>query len=94
MKPVRIPRRIDEPPYLLMWPIDEILPILMGLAVGIFIGSVFWTLLLGWLISKAYKKKKESNPDGFFFHIFYWYTGLSFNKLRTMINPFIKRLFP
>lgn len=30
MKPVKIPRRVDEPPHLLLWSADELAPMLLG----------------------------------------------------------------
>lgn len=94
MKPTRIPRRIDEPPHLLMWPLDEVLPIFVGIAIGLFIGSMFYTLIIGFIIAKLYKAKKDKTPDGFFFHFFFWWTSVGSGKAKTMINPFIRRLFP
>lgn len=39
MKPVKIPRRVDEPPHLLLWSADELAPMLLGLTIGVIIGK-------------------------------------------------------
>ena len=90
---VTIPRYIDDPPHLLMWQLDEMMPILLGVIVGIIIGKPTYTILAGMVVTKFYKQIKNSRPDGFFYHYIHWYTGLG-SKSRTMVNPFIRRFFP
>ena len=90
---VTIPRYIDDPPHLLMWQLDEMLPVLIGIVIGMIIGSPTYTIIAGIVVGRFYKKIKNSRPDGFFYHYVYWYTGIG-GKGRSMINPFIRRLFP
>ncbi len=94
MSQVIIPKRIDEPPHLLLWRMDEIAPFMVGLVVGILIQQLFLCLVCGVAVSKVYIKIRDSHPDGFFMHWITWNTGITVKKCRTIINPFIKRLFP
>lgn len=94
MKPVRIPRRIDEPPHFLMWSADEIAPMLLGLTVGVFIGQVFICLIVGVLVTNFYKKFRDNHPDGFILHLIYWHGFTKQKKNGSMKNPFIRRYLP
>ncbi|ALE65099.1 conjugative transfer protein TraL (plasmid) [Salmonella enterica subsp. enterica serovar Typhimurium] len=49
MKPVKIPRRVDEPPHLLLWSADELAPMLLGLTIGVIIGKALICFLGGYL---------------------------------------------
>jgi len=93
MKPVRIPRRIDEPPHLLLWSADELLPILVALVFGVVIGKAFLFCFIGFLIKGQYQKYRDNHPDGFMLHILYGKGFLPF-KSNTFVNVFIKRFFP
>jgi hypothetical protein len=46
-EPTKIPAHIDEPPYLLFWRIDEVLPIGVGLVAGILLAQLTICLGLG-----------------------------------------------
>lgn len=92
MKPIRIPPRIDEPPHILLWSVDELAPMLLGLSFGILIGQALICFLIGFCITSAYRKFRDNHPDGYLLHLLY-YAG--FLPLKgKMINPYIKRLFP
>lgn len=51
MKPVKIPRRVDEPPHLLLWSADELAPMLLGLTIGVIIGKALICFLGGLLVT-------------------------------------------
>jgi len=93
MKPVQIPRRIDEPPHLLLWSADELAPMLIGLVVGLVLGEALICTVIGLLVTNLYRKFRDSTPDGYLLHMIYW-TGLLTTKARSMVNPFIRRFFP
>ena len=93
MKPVSIPRRIDEPPHLLIWSADELGPMLIGLVFGVIIGEAMICLILGLLVTNLYRRFRDNHPDGYIFHLIYW-LGLLSPKSRVMVNPYIRRFFP
>ena len=93
MKPIRIPRRIDEPPHLLLWSADELAPMLLGLTIGMMIGKAFICFFVGFVISHFYKRFKDNYPDGYLLHLLYW-GGLLMKKTPSLKNPYIKRFLP
>jgi len=93
MEPVHIPRRVDEYPHLLFWPMDEaLLP-----TTGIFIGvttNFFWpSIIIGLLAAYYYGKYKKGKPEQYIIHVLY-NVGIKVSKSKTFINPRIRRLFP
>lgn len=93
MKPIRIPRRVDEPPHILLWSSDELAPMLLGLVVGVFIGKAFICFVAGLTITSLYKRFRDNHPDGHLLHIFYW-AGFLFTNAKSMKNPFVRRYIP
>lgn len=93
MEPVKIPRRVDEPPHLLLWSADELSPILIGLVVGVMIGKAFICCVVGLIVTNFYRKFRDNHPDGHLLHLLYW-AGLPITKSRLFKNPFIRRFFP
>lgn len=93
MQPVRIPRRIDEPPHMLLWSADEVAPILVGLFFGVMLEQLMISLLAGLVISHFYKKFRDNHSDGFLLHMIYW-AGIFFTKAKSLKNPFCRRYIP
>tara|TARA_B100000446_G_scaffold184352_1_gene206169 strand:- start:49564 stop:49857 length:294 start_codon:yes stop_codon:yes gene_type:complete len=93
VQPIKIPGRVDDPPHMLLWSADELAPMLLGLTFGIFIGKALICTIAGFLVTSAYRKFRDNSPDGYFLHMLYA-AGFIPPKGRSMINPFIKRLFP
>lgn len=89
MRPLFMPRHLDEPMTVFLWPADEIIPVLACLAVGILINQKLICLIIGIIAMKFFRKMKEGNPDGYMLHALYW-SGLMTGKARTMPNPFIR----
>lgn len=93
MQPVEIPRRVDEPPHLLLWSMDEIAPLLIGLVAGVMLDKLLICMVSGIVLMKVYMKFRDNNPDGFMLHVIYW-SGIPSLKSKLFINPFIRRLLP
>lgn len=93
MKQTIIPQRIDEPPHILMWQLDELLPMLLGLVIGIFIGQALICSVLGYTVTHQYRKFRDNHPNGHLVHMLYYNGFLSF-KGKTMVNTFVKKYFP
>lgn len=93
MEPVQIPTRCDEPVHILFWRLDELLPVFIGMCIGLIIGQVMLCMGAGFVVTHFFKKYVDQHPDGFLFHIVYWW-GFTRKKARLMINPYIRTLLP
>lgn len=92
MKPVPIPRHVDEPVQILLWSADEVLPLLILLGIGIAVGRVFSLLVIGLLVTKIWVRYKNSKPEGYIFHKLFWY-GVVSGRGRCK-NGFVREYLP
>jgi conjugal transfer pilus assembly protein TraL len=90
--PVEIPRHVDDPPTLLLWRIDDLVPVVVVvmLVLGILADQLLVFLLLGIVLVRLYGRFRDSRPDGYALHWASW-VGL---RGRTTPNPFIRRWLP
>src|SRR5699024_11097638 len=72
MEPVAIPRRIDDPPHILLWSADEILPMMFGLVIGIIFKQALLCFLIGFAVTNLYKRFRDDHADGVLLHMLYW----------------------
>jgi conjugal transfer pilus assembly protein TraL len=93
MEQVKIPKRVDDAPNFLLWQVDELAPMIIGLLIGMFMDQALLMFLLGAMVTKYYRKFRDSKPDGHLYHTLYWY-GVVPLKASCMKNPYIKRYFP
>lgn len=93
MKPVKLPRRVDEPPHLLLWSADEIVPMILGLTIGMMIGQALMLFLAGLLITNLYRRFRDNHPDGYLLHMLYRW-GVPVTRASSFKNPFIRKYFP
>ena len=89
MQALYMPRHLDEPMTVLMWPADEVIPVIAALSVGVLIEQKLICVIIGMVAMRFFRKMKEGNPDGYLLHALYW-SGLIKGKARTMPNPFIR----
>ncbi|MGM8936621.1 type IV conjugative transfer system protein TraL [Pseudomonas neustonica] len=88
-EPVRIPDRIDEPPNVLFWRLDEALPIGIGLVAGILLAQLTICLLCGIVLARFYRRFCDNKPDGYLLHAVYWNLGaIGIHNTRTMPNSY------
>lgn len=83
-KPIEIPRRIGEPPHVLLWSADEFLPIFIGLAFGMPFRQAFIGTLVGFAISRLYSRYRDNRPDGYPLHLARKYGLFTASKSRSM----------
>jgi conjugal transfer pilus assembly protein TraL len=93
VKPVKLPRRVDEPLHLLLWSADEIVPMLLGLTIGIMIGQALICFLAGLLVTNLYRRFRDNHPDGYLLHMIYGW-GVPITRASSFKNPFIRKYFP
>jgi conjugal transfer pilus assembly protein TraL len=94
MKPLKMPRTLDEQMYVLFWTADELLPGLFIFIVGVLIAQKLICLVIALVITKLFRKMKEGNPDGFLLHAGYWYGLISGGRTFSMPNSFIREFVP
>jgi conjugal transfer pilus assembly protein TraL len=82
-EPVKIPRGLDAPPQLLLWQLDELSPVLVGMIVGIATERLIVCLFIGLLMVRFYKKLRDGRPDGFPIHFVYWIGLLPVSDKKT-----------
>lgn len=93
MQNIEIPRYIDDAPHFFLWQLDEIAPILLGLVIGMVVGSPMLFAFAGMFVTKFYAKFRDSKPEGFPLHFLYW-NGLYPVKSKLAKNPFVRKYFP
>lgn len=90
---IYMPNHVDDPYQILIWEIDEGLPIAIAACVGVLLDQMMWCLVAGFLMVYAYRRVKDGNPDGAAFHWLYW-VGLYPTRARTVPNPFARQHTP
>ena len=93
MQPVEIPQRVDDPVHLLLWSLDEMAPIILGLVGGIAVNQAMFGVVIGMVVSNFYRRYRDNHPDGYLLHMTYR-AGFNFSRAPTMVNPFIRRFLP
>ena len=93
MKDLEFPRYIDDPPTLLIWRLDDLMPLVLALVAGILADQLLLFLLVGGGLSHGYRKFRDRAPDGYAIHLLYWW-GLIPWVARTIANPFERRYLP
>lgn len=66
---INIPDLIDEQPHFLIWQLDEVVPVLIGLIAGIIIGSPLLGIAAGLVGKHYYTKHRDGKPRGYFKHL-------------------------
>lgn len=82
-----LPRTVDDPPQLMLWSADELIPMLTCIGLGILIDHFFTLLVSGVVLWRVLRRYKDSRPDGYMLHAVYW-TGLVLSRSRVLPNPF------
>ena len=93
MKAIELPVRADDSIHILAWSADEILPIGIGLVVGMVVEQALILTLIGMAVSRLYSRFCDVRTRGFIEHRANYY-GLGFYRSRSMTNPFIRFFYP
>lgn len=89
----RMPRSIDEPDQILLWSIDELLPVGILFGLGIVMHQLIGAIVMIVIFLKVYRRFRDGRPNGYLTHLAYWY-GLAGPQTATVRNPFIRRFLP
>jgi conjugal transfer pilus assembly protein TraL len=93
METLDFPHHIDEPPTLLIWRMDDLMPIVLALVGGILTDHLAISLIIGALLAHGYRKFRDRQADGYALHLLYW-LGLMPLAAPTIPNPFARRWAP
>lgn len=93
MQQVKIPQYVDEPVHVLIWSVDEVAPIALGLFAGLIAGSPGAFVLGGIALSFVYRKFRDISSDGLALHFLYWH-GLVLTETRTAPNSHSRIYLP
>nr|WP_083848865.1 type IV conjugative transfer system protein TraL [Pseudomonas luteola] len=93
MKAITIPTRCDDPLHVLIWSLDELVPIGVGLLFGMAIGKALLCGAIGYAVTFLYQKYKDGHADGYLIHIAYWMGAIP-STSKTLLNPFARRVLP
>lgn len=95
MERVSLPRHVDAPQRFLLWTVDQAIPFLLIVGLGIFLNMLMLSIIIGIALSYYFNRYKESRSDGYIKHMFWWYGMASTGgKVRSVVNPFVRRIFP
>ena len=87
----KIPRTIDEPPYVMIWRMDDAFVPLFGLVGGMLLDELPLFLGVGLVASFFYRKYREGRPDLYVVHALYW-AGFLPDRGHALINPYVREV--
>lgn len=90
MKPLFMPRNLDDQFMVFFWSADELLPGFAVFIAGVLMNQKLICLAIAVVVTKLFRKLKEGNPDGFLLHALYWIGLVGSRRATTLPNPFIR----
>ena len=93
MQTIPFPETVDEPPYVLLWRIDDVgLPVLF-LCVGMLLKHAFVFWLAGVVLMYFYRRYRTGRPEFHVLHMLYWF-GVYPARGAAFVNPYIRDFRP
>lgn len=87
---VRIPRYVDSQMQILFWEIDEVVPVVALMGVGIMTDTMVYMFFVMFIVWKLFGKFKNRNLDGILMHMAYA-NGIS--NLNKRFPPGVERFY-
>lgn len=84
---IRLPRTLDDPPEILLWSSDELVPLMLCIGIGLFIDHFFIMLFVGIVMWRVLRRYKDSRPNGHLMHALYW-VGMPLGKHPLLANAY------
>lgn len=78
-----IPQMIDNPPQIVFWETDDLLPVLLAMGFGVIMNGFTTSVLAGLALSVVYIRYKRNMLPGTLHHMGYWYGFMSLNRIFT-----------
>jgi len=89
----QMPKSLDDPDQVLLWSIDELLPVAVLFGLGITMHQLTAAVVGIVVFLKVYRRFRDGRPAGYLQHLAYWY-GFTGAETTTVKNPFIRRFLP
>ncbi|MFZ6765063.1 type IV conjugative transfer system protein TraL [Pseudoroseomonas sp. WGS1072] len=93
MQSIPLPRTVDEPPYFLLWRIDDLFAPCLLMVVGLMFERMMGGLALGLVLSLVYRRFRDGRPENYVLHAIYW-SGLWPGRGYSFPNPFARIWWP
>jgi conjugal transfer pilus assembly protein TraL len=93
MEHVPFPETADEPPYLLLWRVDDVAMPLLCVCIGMLLGRVIVLAPIGLVAMFFYRRFRDGRPEFIVLHALYW-SGVFPSRGLGFINPYIRTLLP
>ena len=72
MEWMKVPQHADDPPQLLIFTVDEFAILMMFMVVGEVFNMLLPGMMLGFAMSKLYRKMQEGMMPGMLLHLLWW----------------------
>lgn len=89
----RMPKSLDGPQQILLWPMDEFAIVAVIFGVGIFVKQLTIAIVVIFAFLKLYRKFRDGRQAGYLLHFLYW-LGFSGHETFAVRNPFVRRYIP
>jgi len=86
MQPLELPHGVDDSPSLLLWRLDDLIPLILMVVIGMLTDRLAVFPVLDLVLSRLYGRFRDSRPDSFALQWCYWH-GLLPPRARCP-NPF------
>jgi conjugal transfer pilus assembly protein TraL len=84
---VQIPRMLDGSTQVMLWDLEEIAPVVMGVLAGMMMDRLFTFMFFGVAVAWVYRRFTGFRQEGLALHFLYRF-GLMPVSARTFSNPF------
>lgn len=89
----RMPKRINDPPTLLFWPVHQVLAFFICLGAGIMLEQTTLFAVLGLVLFKVVGYADQNYPSGVITHFLHWHDLALHMKPSKSVPPGSKREF-
>ncbi len=93
MRLIEIPTKQDDPQWLIIWQVDELLPIAVLGSIGILNSQAVILTVIGYLIARAYRRVKYTRHKVFMVHWLFIH-GIGLSTSHTIHNSFERYFIP
>lgn len=81
MTPVKVPRYIDNPIQVGLWELDEVIPLVAAIGIGIAFKMLFVLAPIGYVMTRLIVKSKSTGLRGVIQHAAFFYGFTALNKV-------------
>ena len=93
MSALPLPRAIDDPPYVLLFRLDDLAPAGAVIVAGYLVGALLPSLVVAVGAAWLYQRVRAGRPEGFVQH-WLWFWGLYPNRGHSFANAYRREYRP